>query len=174
VAAVLFYLVAYAAMTVGAFGVLAYLSTPGRPVEAEDDLTGLSGSHPGVALLMAIFLFSLIGIPLTAGFAGKVLLVWGALAEQGDNARLYRWLAVIAVLNSAVGAYYYLRILAKMYLQTSVRPLERPRAWPGLATLWLCAAVTVLFGIFPNLLLRETSRAAAMPPATVARDVAAR
>src|SRR5205807_10088550 len=72
--AVLFYLVAYGAMTIGAFAILAYLSTPQRPVEMIDDLAGLSRSHPGVAVLMALFLFSLIGIPLTAGFAGKFVL----------------------------------------------------------------------------------------------------
>src|SRR5262249_17742483 len=93
VAATLFYLLAYAAMTVGAFGVLSYLSTPERPIETEDDLRGLSESRPAVAGLMALFLFSLIGIPLTGGFAGKLLLVWNALADRGDYASLLRWLA---------------------------------------------------------------------------------
>jgi len=68
----LFYLVAYGAMTVGAFAVLAYLSTPQRPVETLDDLAGLSRSHPGVALLMLLFLFSLIGISLDGGFCRQV------------------------------------------------------------------------------------------------------
>src|SRR5262249_47463286 len=71
--AIVFYLVAYGAMTVGAFAVLEYLGTRDRPVETVDDLAGLSKTHPGVALLMALFLFSLIGIPLTAGFMGKFL-----------------------------------------------------------------------------------------------------
>src|SRR5207302_8749466 len=116
--AVLFYLVAYGAMTVGAFAILSYLSTPQRPVENEDDLLGLSQSHPGVALLMALFLFSLIGIPLTAGFAGKLFLFVGALAvdQKDELSRLFTWLAVIGVINAAIGAWYYLRILAKMYL----------------------------------------------------------
>jgi NADH-quinone oxidoreductase subunit N len=160
VAAVLFYLVAYGAMTVGAFGVLAYLSTPDRPVENEDDLTGLSGSRPGVALLMGLFLFSLIGIPLTGGFSGKLLLFWGAMAERGEHARLFRLLALIGVLNAAVGAYYYLRILSKMYLQPSLRPPEQLRSRAGLATLWICAAVTLVLGVYPRALLRETTRAA--------------
>ena len=80
VEAVLFYLVAYGAMTIGAFAVLRYLSTPERPVETVDDLAGLSRSHPGVALLMVLFLFSLIGIPLTAGFMGKLFLFYGAVS----------------------------------------------------------------------------------------------
>src|SRR5262249_11683537 len=70
---VLFYLVAYTAMTVGAFCVVGYLSTPERPVETEDDLSGLGRSHPGTALVLALFLFSLLGMPLTAGFVGKML-----------------------------------------------------------------------------------------------------
>ena len=160
VSAVLFYLVAYGAMTVGAFGVLSYLSTPGRPVETEDDLAGLSRSQPGVAFLMAIFLFSLIGIPLTAGFVGKFLLFWGAVA-QGTQTPLFRWLALIGVINAAIGAAYYLRILARIYLGTSMNPVRRPKELPGLAALWACAAVTVVLGIFPGLLVQETSRAAA-------------
>ncbi|MBV9126148.1 MAG: NADH-quinone oxidoreductase subunit N [Planctomycetes bacterium] len=160
--AILFYLVAYGAMTIGAFGVLSYLSTPERPVEMEDDLAGLSRSHPGTALLMALFLFSLIGIPLTAGFAGKVFLFLGAMGVQDRHALLFRWLALIGVINSAIGGWYYLRIIAKMYLQTPVKPLETVRAWPSLATLWICALVTLVLGIRPGLLL-EPARRAAVP-----------
>ena len=75
----MFYLVAYGAMTIGAFAVISYLSTPQRPVETVDDLAGLSVSHPGAALLMVLFLFSLIGIPLTAGFWAKWQVVYGVL-----------------------------------------------------------------------------------------------
>ena len=171
VAAVLFYLVAYAAMTVGAFAVLSYLSTPDRPVETEDDLAGLGLSHPGVALLMAVFLFSLIGIPLTAGFFGKMWLFWGALAVTGDNARLFHWLAVVGAVNSAVGAWYYLRILAKMYLQTAARPIPVRRGWPALGALWVCAAVTLVLGFYPALLVERVSPIAgpAARPAAEAR-----
>jgi NADH-quinone oxidoreductase subunit N len=158
--AVLFYLVAYGSMTVGAFGVLAYLSTPQRSVETEDDLIGLSRSHPAIALLMAVFLLSLIGIPLTAGFAGKFLLFWGAMAESGNRAVLFRWLALVGVLNSAIGAFYYLRILSKIYLFPGGRPLETSTSVPALASLWLCAILTVVFGIRPGILLDETIHAA--------------
>jgi NADH-quinone oxidoreductase subunit N len=165
--AVLFYLVAYGAMTLGAFAILSYLSTPQRPVEMIDDLAGLSRSHPGVALLMALFLFSLIGIPLTAGFAGKLMLFFGALAVQRpDHPWLFRILALIGVLNAAIGAWYYLRILAVMYLRNPIKPLENARSWPGLATLWICALVTVVLGLFPQPLLRA-SRDAAEPAPSV-------
>jgi NADH-quinone oxidoreductase subunit N len=148
---VLFYLVAYGAMTIGAFAVLSYLSTPQRRVETLDDLAGLSRSHPGVALLMLLFLFSLIGIPLTAGFAGKLLLFFGAMAVKSpDHALLFRALALLGVINAAIGAWYYLRIVAVMYLRTTVRPIERRRAWPGLATLWLCGLLTVGLGFNPG------------------------
>jgi NADH-quinone oxidoreductase subunit N len=148
--AVLFYLVAYGAMTVGAFAVLAYLSTARRPVENIDDLAGVSRSHPGVALLMGLFLFSLIGIPLTAGFAGKLVIFFGALAVPSQEHRwLFPLLALIGALNAAVGAWYYLRILAVMYLRTPIKPLEPARSVPGLATLWICALLTLVFGIYP-------------------------
>jgi NADH-quinone oxidoreductase subunit N len=147
----LFYLAAYGAMTVGAFAVLAYLSTPQRPVETMDDLAGLGRSHPGVALLMLLFLFSLIGIPLTAGFAGKFMLFFGAMGvRSAEHAGLFRVLALLGVINSAIGAWYYLRIAAVMYLRTTVHPIEKRRAWPGLAALWGCAVLTVGLGFNPG------------------------
>jgi NADH-quinone oxidoreductase subunit N len=162
--AVLFYLVAYGAMTIGAFAVLGYLSTPRRPVENVDDLAGLSRSHPGIALLMGLFLMSLIGIPLTAGFAGKFFLFFGALAVPGpaNHPWLYKILGLIAALNAAVGAWYYLRVLAVMYLRTPIKPLERGRSVPGLAALWICALVTLVLGFYPSLLY-EPIREAAHP-----------
>src|SRR5690242_11026765 len=72
VEAVLFYLVAYGAMTIGAFAVLTCLGSPERPVETMEDVAGLGRSRPGMALLLVLFLFSLIGMPLTAGFVAKV------------------------------------------------------------------------------------------------------
>jgi NADH-quinone oxidoreductase subunit N len=160
--AILFYLVAYGAMTVGAFAVLAYLSTPQRPVETVDDLAGLSGSHPATAFLMMVFLFSLIGMPLTAGFAGKMMLFWGALAvNPPEHPWLFPILAVVGALNAAVGGWYYLRIIAVMYLRPSVKPLERARSVPELAAICLCAALTLAFGIFPGTLARYTRGAAA-------------
>jgi NADH-quinone oxidoreductase subunit N len=155
VTALLYYLIAYGAMTIGAFAVIAYLDTPQRPVEAVDDLAGLGTSHPGVAVLMVIFLFSLIGIPLTAGFTGKLLIFFGAMgvpsavppesvqAASEGHAWLFRALAVLGVLNAAVGAWYYLRIIAVMYLRTSVRPPEKRWARSGLVTMLVCAVLTI-------------------------------
>ncbi|MBY0525804.1 MAG: NADH-quinone oxidoreductase subunit N [Gemmataceae bacterium] len=153
--AVLFYLVAYSAMTLGAFAVITLLSTPERPVETVDDLAGLSSSHPGVAILMALFLFSLIGIPLTAGFAGKFLIFFGALAIPADQVQLsehalWFWrLALIGAVNAAIGAWYYLRIVSAMYLRTPIKPIEQHPSWPGVTAMLICAAVTLGLGVYP-------------------------
>ncbi len=153
--AVLFYLIAYGAMTIGAFTVLANLHTDERPVEEVDDLAGLSRSHPVMAMLMALFLLSLIGLPLTAGFAGKFLLFLEAIGVQDANVvSLYRLLALIGVLNAAVGAWFYLRVLSVMYLRNSLRPPEATCSWPARAALWICAGVTLLGGVYPDVLFR--------------------
>src|SRR5262249_41575576 len=134
VEAVLFYLMAYAAMTLGAFAVLGALSKSGQPVETVDDLAGLGRSHPQLALSLALFLFSLIGVPLTAGFMGKFWLIAGALTvpktaaepDSLDLARLFTYLALVAMINAAIGGWYYLRITAVMYLRNPpVQPLQQ-------------------------------------------------
>jgi NADH-quinone oxidoreductase subunit N len=165
VAALLFYLVAYGAMTIGVFTVIAMLDTPERPIETVDDLAGLSKSHPGTALMLAILLFSLIGIPLTAGFTGKLLVFFGAVSVSGPLAHLYTVLALIGVINAAIGAWYYLRIVAVMYLRTSVKPIEAPPTIPGLAALALCVVLTVGVAVPPgaNLVLDIARRTAPAP-----------
>jgi NADH-quinone oxidoreductase subunit N len=110
---------------------------------------------------MALFLFSLIGLPLTAGFFGKLMLFFGAMAVEGGNAWLYRTLALIGAINAAIGGWYYLRILAKMYLQTSVKPLPRPRGWAGLSAIGICAVVTLVLGIYPSILMTEVNKVSA-------------
>src|SRR5436305_10078155 len=86
--AILVYLVAYGMMTIGAFAVILFLSTPERQVESIDDLAGLGQSHPISAASMAVFMFSLIGLPLTAGFAGKLLLFVGAIDAPTDTSEM--------------------------------------------------------------------------------------
>ncbi|MBI3407817.1 MAG: NADH-quinone oxidoreductase subunit N [Planctomycetes bacterium] len=159
--ALLYYLVAYGVMTIGAFAVIAFLSTPERPVDNVEDLAGLSGSHPYVALMLAVFMFSLIGMPLTAGFTGKFLIFFGAMNVVGEQADLYRWLAVIGMLNAAVGGWYYLRIIAVMYLRTALRPIQGRRNVPGLVTLIVCAVLTIGLSIPPgaNVLLDAVKNA---------------
>jgi len=108
---VLFYLLVYTFTTAGAFGVILLLERDGREAVRLEDFGGLASSHPVLALTLSIFLLSLIGIPPTAGFVGKFYL-FGAAVRSG-----YIWLAVIGVLNSAVAAYYYLRLIVYMYMR---------------------------------------------------------
>jgi NADH-quinone oxidoreductase subunit N len=108
---VLFYLLAYTFTTAGAFGVILLLERNGREAVLLEDYGGLAGRHPVMALSLSVLLLSLIGIPPTAGFVGKFAL-FGAAVRAG-----YLWLAVIAVLNSAVAAYYYLRLIVYMYMR---------------------------------------------------------
>jgi len=160
--AVFFYLASYGAMTLGAFAVLEYLNVSGQPAETMDDLAGLSRTRPGMALLMVLFLFSLIGIPLTAGFMGKFLLFAGALdvppnvevAAILEQRKLFISLAVVAAINAAIGGWYYLRIAAVMYLREPppsvlTAPAKRERSLPVLAAVWLCALLTLGIGVYP-------------------------
>lgn len=153
--ALLFYLVAYSVMTLGAFAVLAYLHSPERPVQSVDDLAGLGRTHPWVAALMTVFLFSLIGIPFTAGFNGKLLIFLGAIGvndPEPERARiviLFRVLAVIGAINAAIGAWYYLRLIAVMYLRTALKPVSRPGSVPGFAAIAVCAALTIGLSLPP-------------------------
>jgi NADH-quinone oxidoreductase subunit N len=108
---VLFYMLVYTFTVAGAFGVLLLLERNRQEATQVRDLAGLAGRHPVLALVMTVFLLSLIGIPPTAGFAGKFYL-FGAAVRAG-----WIWLVVIGVINSAVAAYYYLRIIVYMYMR---------------------------------------------------------
>ena len=159
---VLFYLTAYALMTLGAFGVIILLSTPDRQVETVDDLSGLGRTHPGPALALAVCLFSLAGIPPLAGFWGKFELFASAFsASSGEDGGLFWWLAVVGVLNSAVGAYYYLRIIVGMYLRQPTGESIHPRmSWPTSLAVSLCAGFTLLMGLYPLPIINATRDAA--------------
>ncbi len=189
---VLFYLLAYGVMNAGTLAALQMLpargaGTPGRPDEREvavassveigtgansaetfDDIAGLGRRHPVVGLCLAICCFSLIGLPLTVGFFGKLLIIKPALdiARGGEHRELY-WLVVIVMLNAAISAMYYLKIIAAMFLRPDPdhahvtphpnapvvdlghaphhNPVKSP--WPVAAALGLSAAGTVVLGV---------------------------
>ena len=149
VSAVMFYLAAYAMMNIGAFAVVTHFSRQGERYVDIADFAGLGWKQPVTAGLFAIFLLSLIGVPLTGGFFGKFYIFQAAL-----DAHLV-WLAVLGLLNSAVGAYYYLRVLVVMYMQDpSEATLTLPPLGAGLrTTLWATAFGTLLLGIRPSVLL---------------------
>jgi NADH-quinone oxidoreductase subunit N len=157
-AAAMFYLAAYVFMNIGAFAVVGYLAGKGEQRLNIDDLAGLAARQPATAALFAIFLLSLIGVPLTAGFFGKFYIFRAAL-----EARLI-WLTVLGLLTSAVAAYYYLRILVVMYMhEPGDATHDLPPQGAGLkAVLWASAAATLLLGIFPSLILNFINQAAGL------------
>ena len=160
--AMLFYLVAYSLMTLGVFAVIAYLHSSDRPIETIEDLAGVGQANPVIAVLLAIALLSLIGLPLTAGFDGKVMLFFAAFrAPAADGlGHLYQVLVVVAAVNAAIGAVYYLRILGVMYLRSPLRPAVRTRGLGPLAAATACAFLTVAIGVYPKPLSEAATLAA--------------
>src|SRR5690348_9248283 len=135
--AVLFYMVVYVVMTVGAFLCVLWMrDAEGRPIESIESLSGLSQRQPGFAFALFIFMFSLAGVPPMFGFWPK-LLVFTAAVEAG-----YVALAVAAILGTVIGAYYYLRIVKVMYMDEPAAPYARVRE-PVQALLVLLAALIV-------------------------------
>jgi NADH-quinone oxidoreductase subunit N len=144
-AAVLFYLLTYAFMTLGAFGVVIALGAKGDPNEMIEDYEGLGDRRPLLAGAMVLFLLSLTGIPPLAGFAGKLYLI-----EAAVNAG-YLWLAIFVVLNSAVAAYYYLAVVIAMFMRDATKPVPEWERRPYLSFSLLVATVgTIYFGVFPS------------------------
>ncbi len=148
-----FYLVGYALMTLGVFAVLAYLNSADQPTESVDDLAGLHQTNPLAAGLLFVALLSLIGIPLTAGFMGKFWLFLGLYDAPTDTGmgNAYKTLTIIAAVNAAIGAVYYLRVLNVIYLRSPMRPAVRPRGKGPLLAAVLCTVGTLVIGIYPQL-----------------------
>jgi NADH-quinone oxidoreductase subunit N len=146
--AVLFYLVAYAAVNLGAFGVIAALGRDGREPVSFTDVAGLAERRPAIAAALAVFLVSLTGIPLTAGFVGKFYVFNAAVAAGWVG------LALVGVVMSVVSAYYYLRVVVAMYMR---EPAGEDR-WARVSTasalaLALSVGATLVLGIWPAPLL---------------------
>jgi len=150
-AAVLFYLLVYTFMTLGAFAVLAILARNGDERSRVEDLAGLHSSRPFFAAVMAICMFSLAGIPLFGGFIGKFQLFSAAIAHDRGDASLL-WLAILGVHNSAVSLAYYQRIPLVMYMRepAAEAPAERGSGFFGFLVLATCATVIILLGTVPE------------------------
>ena len=151
--AMLFYMCVYAIATLGIFGVLGLMERDGDEVQELKDLSGLARKHPAMAAALAICTFSLIGMPLTGGFVGKFY-VFSSLVGQPEIP--YREvLLVIALVNAAVGAYYYLRIIGACYLEegefTAKLHNLRPVQASGIA---LASILTIILGIAPGVLIK--------------------
>jgi NADH-quinone oxidoreductase subunit N len=151
---VLIYMAIYLAMTAGTFACILAMRVSGRAVESISDLAGLSSTHPGMAVALAIFMFSLAGVPPLAGFFGKFYVFLAAI-----EAKLYV-LAVIGVVASVVGAFYYLRIVKVMYFDDPVEELDRKVPGELFAVMGLSAVFTALFVVYPAPLLDGAERAA--------------
>ena len=147
--AVAYYLTAYFVTTLGAFGVVTILSGTERDADRLADYRGLAWRRPWAALVMTAMLLSLAGIPLTAGFIGKFYVIAAGAASQ-------MWmLLVILVINSAIGLFYYLRVVATMFMPAGALAVTKPPMPLAAFALAVLTLLLVLFGIAPSLLLRD-------------------
>jgi NADH-quinone oxidoreductase subunit N len=157
--AVAFYLLTYAVMNMGAFAIVTLMARSGDRSTRVDDYNGIGFSSPVLAFSLSIFLLSLLGMPLTAGFMGKIMVFSAALREG------YVWLVVIGVLNSAVSAYYYLRLIIVMFFRERTAPYAAPRVPVSVAIALVITVAGVFYlGLFPG---RVISAFSAKPSVSV-------
>jgi NADH-quinone oxidoreductase subunit N len=142
--AVIFYLIAYSLMTVGAFGIVSVLEKDEHTAVRVDDLRGLAKRRPWLALCLTVFLLSLAGIPPTIGFFGKVFIFSAAL-----KAGLF-WLAVWGVISSVISVYYYLRPIVVMYMSEEEGAELAEERYLSVGVISITAALVLFFGIFAN------------------------
>src|SRR6185369_6786806 len=145
ITSVMFYLLTYAVMNIGAFAVVQLIARSGDRRTSIEDYSGIGFESPVLAFALSLFMLSLLGMPLTAGFMGKIM-VFGAAIDQR-----YYGLVVVGVLNTAVSAYYYLRLIIVMFFGERATAWSAPRVPASVA---LALAITVLgvlyLGIFPG------------------------
>jgi NADH-quinone oxidoreductase subunit N len=161
--AALFYLLVYVVAALGTFATLAYLSSAGTPeVNNLDQLSGLSRRNPLASALLAIFMLSLSGVPPLAGFWGKLTLFTSAVgcaaASSGPTSVWFFALAVIAAINAAIAAAYYLKVVATLYFGKPETPAPRRARFRGTArgtalSAGFCAVLVIAAGIMPGRLL---------------------
>ena len=154
ISGVIFYSCAYALMGTGAFGILT-IRDAGRIPRTFDDLAGYGKRNPTLALLMSLFVFSLVGLPLTGGFIGKFQIFSAALQEG------WIWLTVIAILNSALSVYYYLRVVMFMYMREGALPegsvVSNNTSGFAMTGLLVTALAVLYLGVFPDSILELAS-----------------
>src|SRR5579872_366141 len=166
--AVIFYTAAYAAMNVGAFAVVSHISTSGERYVSIDDYAGLGRRSPLLAFTLTIFMLSLIGIPLTGGFFAKYYVFSAALQANLIG------LTIIGLVNSAVAAYYYLRLIVVMYMrEPAVEGAPEPVTPAMSMALVLAALATIYLGVAPSQVVDYATVGAqevsSQAPASVAR-----
>lgn len=146
------YLFVYTLMNMGAFGVIISLRRRGIIGDNVDDMTGLAQKAPGMAAMMAVFMLSLGGLPMTGGFIGKYFLFGGLLQRgQADGKNWYYWLAIWAIINTVVSFYYYVRFIKVMYLGDRVADAQPLELSPALRAALLASLSGIIFvGIYPH------------------------
>ena len=150
VAAVAFYLLTYGVATLGAFAIVMMVRRAGGEANGLDAWRGLGKRNPVIAVLMTLFMLSFAGIPLTAGFIGK-LAVFASAWEGG-----YGWLVLVAVVMSVIAAFFYLKVVVAMWFQDeddeTVGTVETPSIWTWIV-LAVAALATLVLGIVPGAVL---------------------
>jgi NADH-quinone oxidoreductase subunit N len=155
IAAALFYLVSYALVKMGAFLIVAQLGGPGERHVDIEDLAGLARRQPAMAACLSLYLLSLLGLPITAGFLGKFYIFNAALESN------LIWLAIILGLNSVIAAYYYLRVMVTMYMrEPATEIVATPVPWTLSIVLWITAIGTIYAGLFPARIIDFAAKAA--------------
>jgi NADH-quinone oxidoreductase subunit N len=145
ITSVIFYLLTYAVMNIGAFAVVQVIARSGDRRTAIEDYRGIGFESPALAFSLSLFMLSLLGMPLTAGFMGKIL-VFGAAIDQK-----YYGLVIVGVLNTAVSAYYYLRLIIVMFFGERTMAWSAPRIPTSVAVALVITVLGVLYlGIFPG------------------------
>ena len=153
IAAVAFYLLTYAVTNLGAFAIVTLLAQKNDRRAEFDDYNGIGFKSPVLAFSLSLFMLSLLGLPLTAGFMGKVLVFRPAL-EAGNT--LLTILVVVAVVNTAISAYYYLRLIVVMFFRERVGAWLEPKMPASLSAALIIAVIGVLyFGIFSDRVIEK-------------------
>ena len=169
ITSVIFYLLAYAVMNLGAFAVVQLIARSGDRRTSFEDYSGIGFESPVLAFSLSLFMLSLLGMPFTAGFMGKIM-VFGAAIDQG-----YYLLVVIGVLNTAISAYYYLRLIIVMFFGERTTAWSAPRIPASIAVALALTVLGVLYlGVFPGRLINAFQSKIEAPVVTQTQTPAAR
>jgi NADH-quinone oxidoreductase subunit N len=152
----MFYMVTYVLTTLGTFGIIMLLSRQGFESEQIDDFKGLARRSPWYAAVMAIFMFSLAGLPPTVGFYAKLAVLQALVSTNVEG---YIWLAVVAVVTSLVGAFYYIRLVKVMYFDEPTETAPIVATGDVRALLSLNGVAVLLFGLLPGGLMTLCAQA---------------
>jgi NADH-quinone oxidoreductase subunit N len=168
ITSVIFYLLTYAIMNLGAFTIVTLIARSGDRRTEVEDYNGIGFQVPILAAMLSLFLLSLLGMPLTAGFIGKIGVFKAALSTGSPKHALFVWLVVVGVLNTAISAYYYLRLIIVMFFREPLTTWTPPRV-PASAVVAL--VITVLGVLYLGIIPERTLNALQVKPNVVNEKV---